>query len=141
VIIVVMLLFMALSAGMFALSQMNVSHVIFFERRNVLEQATLSLAQALADHVVERSNVWRNLAPDAIGNGILNLDSGIEANIPEMKFTYSVSPDKFNSYLLFVRGEYANSSEDVIWEVSLDIHPKASKELLVRWSKPVQLSE
>jgi hypothetical protein len=136
-----MLLFMIFSAGMLALSRMNVSHVIFFERRNVLEQATLSLAQALADEIVENASVWWAGDPTATGKGELNVHSGLGLDIPKMKFTYSVIPDKPDAYILFVRGEYSDSSNDAIWGVSLDIYPDASNKLLVHWSKSVQLDE
>jgi hypothetical protein len=134
-----MLLFMILCVGMLALSQMNVSHVTFFERRNVLEQATLSLAQTLADQVVENEKAWWSGAPAEVGRGTLIVDSSMGPDVPKMKFTYTVSPDKPDTYVLFVRGEYAGSSTDAIWGVSLDIYPKASGRLLVRWSKPIQM--
>ncbi|MDR1377048.1 MAG: hypothetical protein LBJ22_06020 [Synergistaceae bacterium] len=135
----VMLLFMILCVGMLALSGMNMSHVTFFERRNVLEQATLSLAQALADEIVENSRVWWISAPAAMGTGVLVVDSGLEPNVPKMKFTYSVSPDQSPSYALFVRGEYEGLSKGAIWGVSVDIYPEAAKKLSIRWSKPLQL--
>jgi hypothetical protein len=139
--IIVMLVFMILCAGTLVLSQMNVSHVTFFERRNVLEQATLSLAQTLADEILENANLWWSLDPTAAGKGELGVDSGINPDIPKMKFTYEVSPDKFRSYILFVRGEYVSSgfSKNAIWGVSLDIRPDVSVKLPIRWSKPVQL--
>jgi hypothetical protein len=140
--IVVMLLFMILCVGTLALSQMNVSHVVFFERRNVLEQATLSLAQALAEEITRNADAWWAGDSAAAGKGTLDVDSRMGQNIPKMKFTYHVTPGKLDSYLLFVRGEYANLAKldkDAIWGVSLDIYPKASGKLSVRWSKPVQL--
>jgi hypothetical protein len=137
--IVVMLLFMILCVGMLALSQMNVSHVVFFERRNILEQATLSLAQVLADEILENSEDWWKGAPNAEGKGELDVDSRMGPDFPNMKFTYQVTPGKVNSYLLHVRGEYANSSGEAIWGVSLDVYPETPGTLLVRWSKPVRL--
>jgi hypothetical protein len=137
--IVVMLLFMILCAGMLALSEINVSHVTFFERRNVLEQATLSLAQTLADEIVKNASAWWASDPNSVGTGKLVVDSSVNPNVPKMKFTYNVSPDKSPPYVLFVRGEYEGLSKGAIWGVSLDIYPGASGKLLVRWSKPLQL--
>ena len=130
---------MTLSAGMVALSQMNVSHVIFFERRNAFEQATLSLAQALAGQIVENSAAWWGAAPNAVVKGTLNVNFAGRPDIPKMKFTYNVSPDKSNAYILLVRGEYMNPSfKDAIWKVSLDVRPGSPKKPIL-WSKPVQL--
>jgi hypothetical protein len=137
--IIVMLLFMVLCAGMLALSRMNVSHVVFFERRNVLEQATLSLAQALADEIAEHASAWWAGDPAALGRGELGVDSGMGLDVPKMKFTYNVTPGNPDFYTLFVRGEYAGSTQDAAWGVSLDIYPQAPHQLMVRWSKPVQL--
>jgi hypothetical protein len=139
-----MLLFMILCVGMLGLSRMNVSHVVFFERRNVLEQATLSLAQTLADEIADNANSWWTANPAAVGKGELSVGPGTGPDIPRMKFTYEVTPSTSNSYALFVRGEYAQHAEsfrDTIWGVSLDIYPDTSDKSLVRWSKPAQLGE
>jgi hypothetical protein len=142
--IVVMLLFMILCMGMFELSQMNVSYVTFFERRNVLEQATLSLAQTLADEILDNANGGWATGLTAVGKGELNVNSSISPNIPKMKFTYEVAPDtsKPKAYVLFVRGEYAPSPDSykgTIWGVSVDIYPDTASKPLVRWSMPIQL--
>ena len=142
--IVVMLLFMILCVGMLGLSRMDVSHVVFFERRNVLEQATLSLAETLAGEIANNGSVWWAADPAALGKGELNVDSGTGPGIPKMKFTYEATCKGSNAYTLFVRGEYAvkhsESLNDAIWGVSLDISSTSGKPL-VRWSQPLQLEE
>ncbi|MDR1977908.1 MAG: hypothetical protein LBQ42_04165 [Synergistaceae bacterium] len=145
--ILVMTLFTALCVAMLSLSQMNARFNLFFERRSILEQATLSLAQELADEIVANADAWWAAEPNKEGKGELNVNASALPGVPQMKFTYVVTPKtatlKGNRYVLFVRGEYAaagKKADDTVWGVSLDIYPDATTTSPVEWSKHVQLN-
>ncbi|MDR3230969.1 MAG: hypothetical protein LBT65_05990 [Synergistaceae bacterium] len=143
--IIVTLIFVVLCTAMFSLAQMNIGYDTFFERRSILEQATLSLAQTLADSLVENANTWWPAGLNAEGTGELSVDSSSLSGVPGMKFSYRVTPHGSRSYILFVRGEYAAAAsgtkqDKTVWGVSLDIYPEAADVPPVTWSKHVQLS-
>ena len=134
--LVVMFFFAILCGAVFGMAQMNVMYNSFFERRGVLEQATLTFAESLAEVVKTNAASWWPSGSTA------NLGSGEYimppiADEPSMKFTYVISPDRKKTYKLFVRGEYADpGKENITWGVSVDISLASSADV---WSKIVRM--
>ncbi|MDR1649018.1 MAG: hypothetical protein LBR71_02050 [Synergistaceae bacterium] len=135
--LVVMLLFALLCAAMFTLSRMSMTYDLYFERRTVLEHATVSMANAMARKLNDWSGPGKYLWTtdnNGIGDGSLVVDSstfGAAYSGPAMKFTFRITPEgtgKENYLLLSVWGEYAGASasgnRDMVWLVSMDV-PKS----------------
>ncbi|MDR2174343.1 MAG: hypothetical protein LBO82_00205 [Synergistaceae bacterium] len=127
--LLVMLLFAILCVAMFTLSHMGMAYDLYFERRAVLEHATVSMATALARKLNEWSGtgkpLWEDSEDDKEGSGFLNVGD------PAMKFTFRIVPPKATGrkdYLrLSVWGEYAGTAAEnrnMAWLVSLDV-PKS----------------
>jgi hypothetical protein len=139
--ILVVLVFTLFCMAMFSLSQMNMHYSIFFERRCILEQATLSWAQTMGDVLAENANAWWSVySSDVTGKGVLDVDSKIAPGIPGMRFTWTVTPHS-GAYALFVQGKYATSGTKVdgtVWSVSIDVYPGSlGRPAKFIWSKHV----
>ena len=134
--LVVMFFFAILCGAVFGMAQMNVSYNFFFERRGVLEQATLTFAESLAEVVKANAASWWSGGSAANpGNGEYTVSP--IAGEPSMKFSYVISPDKKKIYKLFVRGEYADpGKENIAWGVSVYISVTSSTDV---WSKIVRM--
>jgi Tfp pilus assembly protein PilV len=134
--LIVMFFFAILCGAVFGMAQMNVTYNSFFERRGVLEQATLTFAESLAETVKDNAASWWSGADvSALGNGVYTVPP--IAGARPMKFTYVISPDKGRIYRLFVKGEYTDSdAEDITWGVSVDISTVSSADA---WSKIVRM--
>jgi Tfp pilus assembly protein PilV len=136
--LVVMLLFAILCAAMFTLSHMSMTYDLYFERRTVLEHATVSMASAMALKLNDWSGpgkyLWTANDDDKTGNGSLIVDAstfGAAYSGPVMKFTFRITPEgtgKEDYLLLSVWGEYAGASaagnRNMAWLVSMDV-PKS----------------
>jgi hypothetical protein len=134
--LVVMFFFAILCGAVFGMAQMNVTYNVFFERRGVLEQATLTFAESLAEIVKANAASWWSGGNAALGSGDCTVSS--IAGSPPMQFTYVISPDKNKVYKLFVKGEYAGpqANDNVVWGVSVDIRAASSADV---WSKIVRM--
>ena len=134
--LVVMFFFAILCGAVFGMAQMNVMYNSFFERRGVLEQATLTFAESLAEVVKANAASWLSGGSAAnLGNGVYTMPP--IAGEPSMKFTYVISPDRKKTYKLFVRGEYADpGKENITWGVSVDVNLASSADV---WSKIVRM--
>jgi hypothetical protein len=131
--LVVMLLFVILCGTVIGMAQMNVAYYSFFEHRGILEQATLTFAETLAESVKVNSEDWWPGGDPSPGSGECAPPAALGA-FP-MKFTYVISPDK-DVYSLFVQGEYSPSQpNDAAWGVSVDISRTSSADV---WSEIVR---
>jgi hypothetical protein len=115
-----MLLFAILCGAMFTLSRMSLSYDFHFERRAVLEHATMSLAQGMAEELQFHTADWWSADPAAEGEGSLSIAA------PPMKFAYRVVPlaERAGFVRLSVWGEYdgaARSDKNMAWSLSMDI--------------------
>ncbi|MDR3265146.1 MAG: hypothetical protein LBT15_03945 [Synergistaceae bacterium] len=142
--ILVMLVFTLLCVAMLSLSQMNMRYSVFFERRSILEQATLSWAQTMGDVLAENANAWWSVhSPDVTGKGALDVDSKTAPGIPGMRFTWTVTPHS-GAYALFVQGRYitpGTKADDTVWAVSMDVYPGSrTRPARFAWSKHVRLN-
>jgi hypothetical protein len=132
--LVVMFFFAILCGAVFGMAQMNVTYNAFFERRGVLEQATLTFAEGLAEVVKANAANWWSSGNAALGSGEYIMPS--IAGSPPMQFTYVISPDRNKVYKLFVKGEYSDPQANVAWGVSVDIRAASSTDV---WSKIVRM--
>jgi hypothetical protein len=134
--LVVMLLFAILCVAMFTLSHISMTYDLYFERRTVLEHATVSVANAMARKLNDWSgpgkSLWTDPSDTAGGEGSLLVGaSALGGSGPAMKFSFQVTPKgtgKENYLLLSVRGEYAETpaggNGNMAWLVSMDV-PKS----------------
>jgi hypothetical protein len=136
----VMFFFAVLSGAVFGMAQMSAAYYSFFERRSVLEQATLTFAGSLAETVRDNAaDWWSGGSAPASGDYTVS----VTADAPAMRFTYVISPDGNKIYKLFVRGEYAGraysdpNAEPIACGVSVDISTAASS--ADAWSKIVRM--
>ena len=116
--LIVMLFLAILCAGVFGLANMNVGYDLYFERRSVLKQATLTFAEGMVSNVRANAASWWE---DDAGLGFG------ECTVPgqrRMRFSYVVSHDTTKIYNLFVKGEYHPGGEDENFAcgVSVDIN-------------------
>jgi hypothetical protein len=135
-----MLFFAIVCVTVIGLARMNVNYYFFFERRGILEQATLTFAESLAKNVKANAEDWWNSgAIKTQGDGEYIVSGDMTDGQP-MRFTYVVSPDKDLIYKLFVRGERDDSKDDVAWGVWIDIDA-SSKDITSAdgWSKVVRI--
>ncbi|MDR1978275.1 MAG: hypothetical protein LBQ42_06030 [Synergistaceae bacterium] len=134
---IVTLLLMVFSGGVLSMSQANLFHGVIFERRQILEQATLSLAHGLADEIAANADSWwpahSSQGSSQEGKGAFHVDSSVIQGAPQMRFHYTITPRGVGSYVLLVRGEYLTATapgtevEVAAWDVSMDISTPAKK--------------
>jgi hypothetical protein len=134
--IVVVLFFSIICVAVLGLAQMNVVHYSFFERRGIVEQATLTFAESMAKSVRANSADWWPAGSGEQGNGEYVISGEMTGGSP-IRFTYAVSPDESDVYKLFVKGEREDSDEKIALGVSVDIDANSSSADV--WSKVVRI--
>jgi hypothetical protein len=134
--LVVVIFFSIICVSVFGLAQMNVGYYSFFERRDIVEQATLTFAESLAESVRTNAAAWWPGGSGGQGNGAYTLSEEMSGGSP-IQFNYVVSPDKIDVYKLFVKGEREDSGEKIAWGVSVDIDAHSSSADV--WSKTVRI--